>query len=178
MPAMSQAANDRVLVVAMPLRHLEAARIVCEQTGTATLPAGGPGDLDEASPGAVVLVIATEAGDAAVPAATWRAVLEERVPHEFGDPLPVGLPATWIEEHAGAEAGVPTEQDRGAAPDDEEEDEDEDDDVVGPQTFFRVRALAPSPRAGWVHANELVPKQRRGGRTFVPRTPTLVTLID
>ena len=180
MPVMSQAANDRVLVVAMPLRHLEAAHVVCEQTGTATFPAGGPGDLDEASPGAVVLVIATEAGDAAVPAATWRAVLEGRVPHEPGDPLPAGLPATWIDEHAGAGTGVPSEQDRGAAaPGDEDEDEDDDeDDVAGPQTFFRVRALAPSPRKEWVHANELVPKQQRGGRTFVPRTPRLITLID
>ena len=163
----------------MPLRHLEAARVVSEQTGAATLPAGGPGDLDDAPPGATVLVIATEAGDAEVPAATWRAVFEGRVPHQPGDPLPGGLPGTWVGEHARFEADPPSEGDRGGVPDeDEDEDEDEEDDVVGPQTFFLVRDLAPSPRDTWVHANELVPKQQRGGRTFTPRTPRLVMLVD
>jgi len=163
----------------MPLRHLEAASAVCEQTGSATLPAGGPGDLDDARTGATVLVIATEAGDAEVPAATWRGVLEGRVPHQPGDPLPGGLPDTWVEEHARSVAGSPSQDERSSVPDDEEEeDDDDDDDVVGPQTFFRVRALAPSPRKEWVHANELVPKQQRGGRTFLPRTPRLITLVD
>jgi hypothetical protein len=166
-----------VLVVAMPLRHLEAARMECERTGTATLPAGGPGDLDDAPAGVTMLVIATEAGDAEVPAATWRGVLEGRVPHQPGDPLPGGLPDTWVEEHALSVAGSPSQDEHPSLPDDEEE-EDDDDDVVGPQTFFRVRALAPSPRREWIHANELVPKQQRGGRTFVPRTPRLITLID
>lgn len=182
MPAMSPAAKDRVLVVAMPLRHLEAARVVCEQSGSATLPAGGPGDVDEASPGAAVLVVATGAGDAEVPAATWRAVFEGRVPYEYGDPLPGGLPATWVDEHGRAETDTSGEPDLQAASNDEDEeedeDEDEDDDVVGPQTFFRVRELAPLPRDAWIHANELVPKQRRGGRSFQPRTPMLVTLVD
>ena len=173
--------NDRVLVVAMPLRHLEAASAVCEQTGSATLPAGGPGDLDDARPGATVLVIATEAGDAEVPAATWRGVLEGRVPHQHGDPWPDGLPGTWLEEHARSEAGSASREERGGVLDDDEEEEDDemdDEDVVGPQTFFRVRELAPSPRDRWVHVNELVPKQQRGGRTFFPRTPRLVTLVD
>ena len=175
---MPQGANDLALVVAMPLRHLEAAHTVCELTGTATLPAGGPGDLDRASPGATVLVIATEAGDAEVPAATWRAVFEGRVPYQDGDPLPGGLPATWIDEHPRAETGIANDQDLEAAADEDEDDDEEDPDAVGPQAFLRVRELAPSPRDGWVAANELVPKQQRGGRTFVPRTPTLVTLID
>ncbi len=175
--------NNRVLVVAMPLRHLEAARVECERTGVATLPAGGPGQLGDAPPGVTVLVIATEAGEAEVPAATWRGVLEEHVPHEPGDPLPSGLPGTWIEEHARPEAGVASDDERGEAPDDDEDEDDEDEDdedpdAVGPQTFFRVRELAPSPRDRWVPANELVPKQQRGGRTFLPRTPRLVTLID
>jgi len=167
-----------VLVVAMPLRHLEAARVVCEQTGTATLPAGGPGDLDDAPPGATVLVIATEAGDAEVPAATWRGVLEGRMPHQPGDPLPDGLPGTWVEERARSEAEHPSEEDRGRESDDDDEEDDEEDDEAGTQAFFLVRELAPSPRDMWVHANELVPKQQRGGRTFIPRTPRLVMLVD
>ena len=156
----------------MPLRHLEAARVVCDQNGAATLPAGGPGDLDDAPLGATVLVIATEAGDAEVPAATWRGVLEGRVPHQPGDPLPSGLPGTWVEEHVRFEAEHPSDEE----PDDDEEEEE--DDETGPQTFFLVRELAPSPRGMWIHANELVPKQQRGGRTFIPRTPRLVMLVD
>jgi len=170
-----------VLVVAMPLRHLEAAQVECEQTGTATLPVGGPGDLDDARPGATVLVIATEAGDTEVPAATWRGLFEGRVPHEPGDPWPDGLPSTWREEHAAPDHRTPNAEPLVASAEDDEDDDDDDDDDderVGPQAFFRVRELAPAPRGDWIHANELVPKQHRGGRTFVPRTPTLIRFID
>ena len=173
--------DDRVLLVAMPLRHLQVARAACEQAGSATLPAGGAGDLDLARRGATVLVIATEAGDAQVPAATWRGSFEGRVPHEAGDPWPDGLPATWLEEHAPSQAGTASREELGVVLVDDEQEEDEevdDEDMVGPQTFFRVRALAPAPRDLWVHVNELVPKQQRGGRTFFPRTPRLVALVD
>jgi hypothetical protein len=170
--------NDRALLVAMPARHLEAARLVCDEAGVVTLPAGGPGDLDDAADGLTVLVIVTEAGEAEVPAATWRAVFEARVPHRPGDPWPQGLPATWIEEHGEGEAPpmepVPPPDDD----DDDDDDDDEGEDLVGPQSFFRVRALVPSPKNEWVHANELVPKQQRGGRTFVPRTPRLIRFVD
>ena len=44
-----------------------------------------------------------------------------------------------------------------------------DEDAVGPQSFFRVSGLSPLPRAEWVFANELVPKQQRRGRAFIPR---------
>lgn len=167
--------NDRALLIAMPSRHLEAARATCDEAGAVTLPAGGPGDLDDAHDGLTVLVIATDAGDAEVPAATWRAVFEGRVPHSPGDPWPQGLPDTWTEEHpwSGAvEAPPPPDRDH------EDDDEEDDEDLVGPQSFFRVRALAPSPRGEWVYANELVPKQQRGGRTFVPRTPHLIRFVD
>jgi hypothetical protein len=168
--------NDRALVVAMPLRHLEAARTECERTGSSTLPAGGPGDLDAAPPGTTVLVIATDAGDAEVAAATWRGVFEARVAHEPGDPWPSGLPVTWVEERSELERRIPNDGAHVALGD--EEDEDEDEEGVGPQSFFRVRELAPSPRGAWIHANELVPKQQRGGRTFLPHTPRLVRFID
>lgn len=180
----SQPDHDRALLVAMPLRHLEAARTVCDQLGSAILPAGGPGDLDETPPSTPVLVIATEAGEAEVPAATWRGLFVGRVPHEPADPWPEGLPATWIDEHpTPARPGPATSRtaDPSAVghPADEEEDEEEDDGRgIGPQSFFEVRALAPSPHAEWVYANELVPKQQRGGRTFLPRMPRLIDFID
>ncbi len=175
----AHAGNDRALLVAMPARHLEAALLVCDEAGAVTLPAGGPGDLDDAIDGLTVLVIVTEAGEVEVPAATWRAVFEARVPHRPGDAWPQGLPVTWIEEHG--EADVPP-IDPVPGPNDEEDDDDDDDEddenLVGPQSFFRVRALVPSPKHEWVHANELVPKQQRGGRTFVPRTPRLIRFVD
>jgi hypothetical protein len=168
--------NDRALLVAMPARHLEAARLVCDEAGAVTLPAGGPGDLDDATDGLTVLVIVTEAGEAEVPAATWRAVFEARVPHRPGDPWPQALPPPWIEEH-GEEEAPPVEP---LQPPDEDDDDDEDDDedLAGPQSFFRVRELVPSTKHEWVHANELVPKQQRGGRSFVPRTPRLIRFVD
>ena len=169
--------TGRALVVAMPLRHLEAARAYCEQEGTATLPAGGPGELDDAPLGTTVLIIATEAGATEVPAATWRAVLEGRVPHQPGDPLPDGLPDPWVEEHVGSQAVIASEGLHDGVLDEDEEEEDEEEGI-GPQAFFRIRELAPSPRDRWVYANELVPKQQRGGRSFRPRTPRLVTLVD
>jgi hypothetical protein len=61
---------------------------------------------------------------------------------------------------------------------DDEDEEDEDDDLPGPQSFLRVTALAPIPRDRWIFANELVPKQRRGGRSFVPPVPRLIAVID
>ena len=56
--------------------------------------------------------------------------------------------------------------------------EDEDEEPVGPQSFFRIAQLARSPREEWIFANELVPKQQRGGRSFLPRAPTAIRLVD
>jgi hypothetical protein len=173
--------NDRALLVAIPARHLEAALIVCEERGVVTLPAGGPGDLDGCEPGLPVLVIATEAEAGQVPAATWRAVFDGRVPHQPGDLWPDGLPSTWSDEHAHeaiAGADEEEEEEEDDEEEEEEDEEDEEDERIGPQSFFRVRDLKPSARGDWIYANELVPKQQREGRTFVPRTPRLIRLVD
>jgi hypothetical protein len=167
------------LVLAMPLRHLQAGATTCETDGSVVLPAGGPGDLDEAPPGVRVLVIATEAGDAEVPAATWTAVFAGRVAYATGDPWPAGLPTTWAEEHGEPEpppaALLPDDSE---IDDDEDEDDEDDDDLPGPQSFLRVTGLAPMTRDRWIFANELVAKQRRGGRSFVPHVPRLIRVID
>jgi hypothetical protein len=170
---------DHALVLAMPLRHLEAADAVLATEGSVVLPAGGPGDVDEAPIGSRVLVIATEAGDAEVPAATWSAVFAGRVAHQPGDPWPSGLPGTWIEEHPEPDPARPsTFPTSDENEDEDEEEEDDDEDQPGPQSFLRVTSLGEMPRGRWIFANELVPKQRRGGRSFVPHVPRLIRLID
>jgi peptidoglycan hydrolase-like protein with peptidoglycan-binding domain len=166
--------NDRALLVAMPLRHLDAAD--ASEGPTVTLPAGGPGDLDDTPPGTPVLVIATEAGDAEVPAATWSATFQGRVRYEPGSPWPPDVPPTWVEEHPAPEP--PTADVVHPDEDEDEDDDEEDDEAVGPQSFFRISGLARVPRSDWVFANELVPKQERGGRTFVPRAPRLIARPD
>jgi hypothetical protein len=177
--------GERALLVAMPRRHLEPAKERCEAEGAAVLPAGGPGDLDVAPTGTAVLLIATDAGGAEIPAATWRGRFEGRVAYSSGDPFPTGLPETWLEEHAGSTAtpasAAPPPADptvEGSDLDDEDDDEPDDDEAVGPQSFFRVSDLAPMSRSEWIFSNELVPKQERGGRAFVPRTPRLIALPD
>ncbi|MGH2631005.1 MAG: hypothetical protein ACRDHI_10685 [Actinomycetota bacterium] len=179
--------DDRALLVAMPSRHLEPARAECEARGSVVLPAGGPGDLGEAPAGSRVLLIATDGGDAEVPAATWSARFEGPLAYAPGDPFPTGLPETWLDEHADrGEAPVPQEPDDDEDEDedhDEDDDEDDDDgyddeDAVGPQSFFRVSGLSPLPTAEWVFTNELVPKQQRRGRSFIPRTPLLIEVPE
>jgi hypothetical protein len=159
---MQDGTPPQVLVVALPRRHLAPAETVCRERGLVTIPAGGPGDLDRADPGTEVLVIVS--GEDEVPAATWHAVFERRVEPAAGA-LPEGLPSTWVEEHGAAATA--------AAPADLEEDED-DEERIGPQAFFEVRALKELPKHDWVFANELVRKQDRGGRAFLPRAPRLI----
>ncbi len=144
------------------------------------MPAGGPGALDETPMHTAVLFIALDTEEAQVPAATWGAVFAGRVPHEPQDAWPDALPPSWLDEHLRSEEPTATtgSGDRGDGSDSEEDnddDDDEDDDVMGPQSFFRVSALAPLPRSKWVFTNELVPKQQRRGRSFLPRTPTLIS---
>jgi hypothetical protein len=169
--------EDRALLMAVPLRHLESAT-----PELATLPAGGPGDLDAAAEGLTVVLMATEAGDAEVPAATWRATFVRRVAHEPGTPWPDGVPPTWADEH---DVRAPTEDSSPPPavprPDDEDDDDwddddDEEEELV--QAFLEVSALEPLPRDEWVFANELVGKQARRGRSYLPRVPTLVSLPD
>ena len=88
----------------MPLVHLRSAAEICERHGRVVLPAGGPGDLDRTAPGATVLLMASDAGDDEVAAATWSARFVGRVHYEPGDPLPTMLPASWVATHAADEA--------------------------------------------------------------------------
>ena len=162
--------DEQAMLIAIPLRHLEAA---LEAPGdTIVLPAGGPGDLDSAASETVVLVMPTDTGADEISAATWRATFVRRVPYEPGDSWPVGVPPTWVEEHPAPEPAGPVPS---ATAEDEDEDEDEE---AGPQSFLEVVDLAPLPRQEWLFANELVGKQARGGRYFRPRVPTLVELPD
>ena len=165
--------DERALLMAVPLRHLESLAALGD--GAALLPAGGVGDLDAASPGMPVFVMATDAGDAEVPAATWRATFVARLPYEPGSPWPDGLPPTWVEEHVPA-ADLPDLVDKDEDEDDDGDEDDEDD--VGPQAFLTVAGLERLPRESWLFTNELVRKQARRGRSFRPRVPTMVDLPD
>ena len=178
--------DDRALLLAVPLRHLKSAA-----PERATLPAGGVGDLDGAASGLTVVVMATDAGDAEVPAATWRATFVRRVAHEPGTPWPASVPPTWADEHdvptpLATAAEVPAPPTASLDPDDDDDDDDDwddddwddDDDEVLVQAFLEVSGLAPLPRDEWLFANELIGKQARGGRSYRPRVPTLVTLPD
>ena len=167
---MSGEADERALLMGMPLVHLRSAAETCERHGRGVLPAGGPGDLDRTAPGATVLLMASDAGDDEVSAATWSARFVGRVHHEPGDPLPTMLPGSWVETHAADGPPSPVEP---VAVDDDDDDDD-DEDAVGPQSFLVVEGLRELPMQEWVFTNELVDKQRRGGRTFFPRVPTLV----
>lgn len=153
--------DEQLLLIAVPLRHLKSA------DGSTCLPAGGPGDLDAASPGMPVIVMATDAGEDEVPAVTWSAAFLRRIPYEPGSPWPEGLPATWTEEHDVSQlVQVPDPTD------------DDDDDQIGPQSFLEVADLRPLPPAAWLFANELVGKQTRGGRSYRPRVPIIVDRPD
>ena len=171
--------DEQALLIAIPLRHLEAA---LETPGErVVLPAGGPGDLDTTAPGAPVLVMPTDEDDTEISAATWRATFVRHVAYEPGSPWPEGLPASWTAEHpAPAPEPAPAAADPDDADDLDDEDEDvwEDDEDIGPQSFLEVVGLVPLPRQEWLFANELVGKQARGGRYFRPRVPILVDLPD
>ena len=162
--------DERALLMGMPLVHLRSAAETCARHGRVVLPAGGPGDLDRTAPGATVLLMASDAGDDEISAATWSARFVGRVHHEPGDPLPTMLPTSWVETHATDEPPAPAEP----ADVDDDDDEDDDEDALGPQSFLVVEDLRELPMQEWVFTNELVGKQRRGGRTFFPRVPTLV----
>ena len=158
----------------MPLVHLRSAAEICERHGRVVLPAGGPGDLDRTAPGATVLLMASDAGDDEVAAATWSARFVGRVHYEPGDPLPTMLPASWVATHAADEAPSSAEPATRETDEDEDDDEDDDEEALGPQSFLVAEDLRELPMQEWVFTNELIGKQRRGGRTFFPRVPTLV----
>ncbi|HEY6567692.1 MAG TPA: hypothetical protein VI341_09250 [Actinomycetota bacterium] len=174
--------RERALLVVMPLEDLRSALTRAGADSGVVLPAGGPGDLGLVPAGTPVLLMASDPSGDEVPAATWRASLIGRVPHEPGDPYPERLPSTWLERHnpsTAADDASPVEDD--AIEETQHLDEDDDlDDVesAGPQSFFEVTDLRELPKQEWLFVNELVGKQARGGRTFFARVPMMVRLPD
>lgn len=170
-------ASDEALLVGMPLRHLQEARTVCETLGRVILPAGSPGDLDRATPGVAVFLMASDAGDDAVPAATWGATFAGRILPADAGASPELLPAGWLAERRDREPLAPAAVPVSRFGDDDEPDEnpDADDDD---QSYFAVTDLGPLPKEAWVFTNEVVRKQERGGRAYLPRSPRLIRPPD
>jgi hypothetical protein len=175
--------DDIALFVAMPDRHLQSASAL--DRDVVDLPLGRPGDVPRASRGCAVYLVALDDDGVADRAATWRAsfVTWTDPGTDQGASLP-GLPPSWIEERAAedvADEPAPGEEPQAGADEDENDDEEDRDDEDGErprQVFISVEGLAPLERRDWIFTNEVVPKQRRGSRTFVPMTPTLVRLPD
>ena len=186
------AAPDRsddhfAILAAVPLRHLRSGLEVCAELGRVALPAAGRADLATALPGDAVYLYAYKVGERPVPAATWRGELVRVVEAEDGEhPVPGLTPLTWREERVADDIAtdpVPEPADDDAADDDaDEDDDDEDDDDLagaGPtEVFLEVEALRELDRREWMFTNELVRKQYRGARTFVPLAPVRVLLPD
>jgi len=193
-----------VLLLACPKSDLEGAHALCREGGLAVLPAGGAGDLPRAPLGAALLIVDIDLdvsfdGDTdgknddgtSRPVARWRAELTGQLPL---DPEQFNslLPPTWVDRHPSAFANARATARRG---DDDASEADlierrwerqwELDGEPVPdagqpdgQVFLPVIGLEPLPRAEWIFTNELVPKQARRGRRFLPRSPTLVQLPD
>jgi hypothetical protein len=153
----------------MPLRYLVEARRICEVAGSSVLPAGAPGDLDRTAAGTEVLFVVTRAGEQDPPAATWAARFVGTVT-AVAAAYPDGLPPSWLEDHR-APRVAPDPVPRSPFGDDETDERSSD---AGEQRYFEVESIAELPNAAWVFVNELVPKQERGGRTYLPRAPRLV----
>ena len=158
------------LAVSCPTDDLVGLRRVLAVQSLAMLPVGGVGDLGRAA--GVDLVLIVEIGaDGPKPAITWRALLGTSSPLE-PDPGSL-LPTSWVKRHPDgyAVARTPHPQVRSDA------ELWDDEDEPGPaQLFLPIRALKQLPRDQWLFANELVPKQRRAGRSFAPSTPTIVVV--
>jgi hypothetical protein len=193
--------GDAALFIAMPARHLRSATASGPE-GPIALPLGRLGDLPRAPVGCPVYVVALDDDGIASAAATWRASLRRwwEPSTEPTEQEAARLPPTWLEERraaeptavedAGAERTGPSTG-AGAAPaflaDDEDEDDEDDEDGIDEddldhdrprQVFLEVEDLVQLPPRERVFTNEVVPKQRRGARSFVPMAPTLVRLPD
>jgi len=194
--------STTVLLLACPKSDLEGAHALCRAGGLAVLPAGGAGDLPRTPLGASLLIVDLDVnfdgdtdGDnddgSSRPVARWHAELAGQLPL---DPERFNslLPPTWVDRHpsAFASARIPARRnDEAASEADSMERRWErqweldgepvpDDGQPDGQVFLPVIGLEPLPRARWIFTNELVPKQARRGRRFLPRSPTLVQLPD
>ncbi len=168
------------ILAAVPLRHLRSGLEVCARYGRVALPAAGRADLAAALPGDAVYLYAYQVGGRPVPAATWRGELVRVVEAEYGEhPEPDLTPPTWREERVAGD--IATDAEPEPIGDDAADDDSADDDLVGAgptEVFLEVVALRELDRREWMFTNELVPKQDRGARTFVPLAPVRVLLPD
>jgi hypothetical protein len=165
--------QGRALVLACPAEDLAAARTILAGHGMALLPAGGEGDLDQASD-IEALYIVEITSEGARPAATFLAELAHHIP--LSEPSPTDLlPATWMSRHPDAYPRA-----RQPAPSELSEAElwDDEDEPISTQVFVPVSSLTTLQQADWVFTNELVRKQQRDGRSFAPRVPTVVGVPD
>ena len=175
---MPEALDDEfAILAAVPLRHLRSGLDICAELGRVALAVTGRGDLDAARSGDAVYLYAYQVGDRPVPAATWRATFVRAVDAEDGDhPQDALTPRSWREDRDATPAA--TEPD--AEPVDDVDDVDDDPEaLVGagpPEVFLEVADLRELDRREWLFTNELVRKQDRGARTFVPLAPVRVLL--
>jgi len=142
-------------------------------------------DLGAALPGDAVYLYAYQVGDRPVPAATWRGQLVRVVEAEDGEhPEPDLTPPTWRDERIAGDVSAhttPEPAEGDAAPEDVTVDDGDDDDLAGAgptELFLEVESLRELDRREWMFTNELVRKQDRGARTFVPLAPVRVLLPD
>ncbi|HSL09710.1 MAG TPA: hypothetical protein VLA82_00140 [Actinomycetota bacterium] len=179
--------DDRALFVAMPERHLRSA--AASGVADVVLPLGRSGDLARTPSGCAVYLVTLDDDGIAGPAATWRATLvgwtERDADADLDDVR--GLPPSWRNERASratAAAGPDVEPTASTVREpstdtaDDEADDDDDEGDAPRQLLMTVDGLTPLDRRDWIFCNEVVPKQRRGARSFVPMTPTLVDLPD
>jgi hypothetical protein len=161
------------ILAAVPLRHLRSALEICAERGRVALPATGRGDLDEARPGDAVYLYAYQVGDRPVPAATWRATFVRAVAASDGDhPEPELTPPSWREDRIAVDETPPP------VPPDDPDDPDRLAGAGPPELFLEVAELRELPKRDWLFTNELVRKQDRGARTFVPVAPIRVPLPE
>jgi hypothetical protein len=183
MNANGAAGGDLALFVAMPERHLLSAASL--DGASVVLPLGRLGDVPRSANGCRVYCVALDDEGVAGPAATWRGTFAGwSAPDDDDLPAdPTGLPPTWLEDRAAGAApadgaDTPGQVEDAVAQGEDDDDDDDDDDDRPRQVFVTVHGLVALERRDWIFANEVVPKQRRGARSFVPMTPTLVRLPD
>jgi hypothetical protein len=152
----------RALLVAIARDRLDEARAIEDASGSVAVGVRRTDDLEAVSPGMPVLIYAFEPGrrvSSVTWCATFAAVVEEAPPGAID--LPAGPPPA--PEDGGGDLGdVP--------------DPDPDDDEERAVAYVVLRDIAPLPDREHIATNELVPKQQRGARFFMPRDPRLVHL--